>query len=120
MELHKGKCETVLVSMAEGIWITNAFIDKENFKEDLKHDKIINIIIFFIFIGIIAQEWGPSWERFDMIDTWYECNSSVKKNEHWVTVLGTSKRKGFTQFSGRSLMEQEGKKSEGITGKVDL
>ncbi|CAM9639857.1 unnamed protein product [Bubo scandiacus] len=39
--------------MTEESWITNAFTDKENFKEDLKHDKIINTIFFQIFIGVI-------------------------------------------------------------------
>jgi len=56
MNLHKEKCETVLVSMTEGSWITNAFTDKENFKQDLKYNKIINMIISQIFIGIIAQK----------------------------------------------------------------
>lgn len=120
MDLHKEKRETVLGSVTDGSWITNTFIDKDSFKEDLKHGNTMNMIIFQMFIGIIAQEWGPSRERFDMSDTWYECNWCVKKNEPWVTVLGTSKRKGFSKFSGRDLMEQEGKKSEDITGKVDL
>lgn len=80
----------------------------------------MNMIIFQIFIGIIVQEWGLSWERFDMFDTWYEYNWYVTKNKPWITVLGVSERKSFSKFSGRGLMEQEGKTRDDITGKVDL
>lgn len=42
MDLQKEKRETVLVSMTEGSWITNAFIDKESFKAN-KHDNFPDI-----------------------------------------------------------------------------
>lgn len=44
------KTETVLVSMAERSWVTNASIDK-NFKDDFKHDKIINMTICRYLLG---------------------------------------------------------------------
>lgn len=46
--------ETVLVRMAERSWITNAFIDK-NFKENLKHDKIINKKICKYLLGPLSK-----------------------------------------------------------------
>lgn len=118
MDLHEEKCRTALVNMTEESWITEAFINMRISSK--KQSKIINMIIFQIFIGIIVQEWWFSWERFDMFHIRYEYNQCVTKNEPWITVLGISERKGFSKFSGRGLMEQEGKKGEDITGKVDL